>query len=124
MVTWTSNLPVFLPKLTASVEAVRKEVAKLAHDSIVNGSPLTGAPGQPEDLRQGQFVIAETGTDTTTVGTNDHSALAVEDGISHFNGAPIHLHSAVGGFHGTKLTHQNAGALIDQVVSRVRKDSA
>lgn len=122
MVAWTSRLPVFLPKLSQSVEAVRKGVAELALDAIVNGSALTGAPGQPEDLRQGQFVIVETGPDTTTVGTNDHSALAVEDGISHLNGHPIHLHSAIGGFHSTKLTHQNAGALIEQVVSRVRKD--
>lgn len=122
MTTWTSRLPEFLPKLTTTVDEVRKDVARLARDSIVNGSFETGAPGQPEDLRQDQFVIDETGPDTTTVGTNDHSAVAVENGISHFNGAPIHLKSPIGGFHSTKLTHQNAGALIDLAVSRVRRD--
>ncbi len=121
MVKWTSHLPEFSRKLAASVDAIRKDVAALAHDSIVSGSHATGSPGQPHDLREGQWTVAETGPDTTTVGTSDPSARSVEDGISHKYGGPITLKSPIGGFHSVKLTHQNIGPLVKKAVDDVRR---
>lgn len=120
MTTWTSRLPQFSRELERVVPAIRREVAELALDYIVNGSPVTGAPGQPEDLRQGQWSISETGPDTTTVGTADSSAPAVEDGISRITGGPVTLNSPIGGFHSVMLTHQNAEPLIKAAVRTVK----
>lgn len=119
--TWTSYLPEFLSKIDHAVDDVRFGVGLLAHDSIVNGSVVTGAPGQPEDLSGSEWTIVETGPDTTTIGTADSSAPAVETGISHFNGHPIHLHSNRGGFHSVFLTLQNAQPLVDKIVTLVGK---
>lgn len=123
MTTFTSRLPVFLRQLDADVPALRRELAKEAYESIVNGSSLTGAPGQPADLREGQWTIAETGPDTTTVGTSEKSARSVEDGISYKHGGRLlkKLKSPLGGFHSTKLTHQNAEPLVKKVVNSVRR---
>lgn len=57
----------------------------------------------------------------TLISTNDHSAPAVEDGISRLNGHPIEFESAIGGLHSVALTHLNGDRLIQKVVSRYAK---
>lgn len=120
MTTWKSNLPQFSRELDAAVNSLTRGTAERALNSIVFGDPTTGAPGQPDDLRNGQWEVVENGPDSFTVGTNDPSAPAVEDGISRLNGHPIQLKSPIGGLHSVRITQQNAAPLVEAEVARVR----
>lgn len=117
--TWKSNLKVFIPEMEYDIKQVREGVAVECFESIVFGSASTGAPGQPDDLREGQWSVADDGPDSTLISTADPSARSVEDGISHKFGGPITLKSPIGGFHSVKLTHQNAERLVEPVVLKV-----
>lgn len=119
MVTWKSNLKILIPEMDYDIKEIREGVAVICFESIVFGSAATGAPGQPDDLREGQWTLADTGPDTTTISTDDPSARSVEDGISYKFGGPIELKSPIGGFHSVKLTHQNAERIVEPVVLRV-----
>lgn len=116
--TWKSSLPAFEHKLDRTVHEIHSGVVQAAEESIVRGSVLTGSPGQPEDLRNGEWVVVPEGELKTVIGTDDHSALSVEDGISHLHGGPITLNTAVGGFHSVALTHQSGDRIIQRVASR------
>lgn len=52
---WKSDLPAFLRQMDTTVLGIHNGVVAEAKDSIVFGSALTGAPGQPADLRQDQW---------------------------------------------------------------------
>lgn len=100
---------------------VHEGVVTLAKESIVSGLSYINTPGQPDDLRQGQWESVNDGPLDTTIGIKEPSAISVENGISKFNGAPIELHSSVGGTHSVKLTHQNAGKLVEITTKRVAR---
>ena len=90
-----------------------------ARDSVVEGSAITGAPGQPVDtgnLRASwQLTLQPKGPAFLT--TNVDYAPAVEDGVGPHG--PMRLKSAVGGFHSVKMTRINWPQLVDSVVIRV-----
>lgn len=118
--TFTSHLPEFERRLTNEWAAIHDGVVELAHNSLVYGSAMTGAPGQPADLREGQFKIIRESELETTVATDDPSARSVEDGISYkHGGVPITLHSPIGGFHSLALTEQHGDKIIEAVTRRV-----
>jgi hypothetical protein len=86
------------------------------HNSIQNGSPVTGAPGQPVDTGnlkaswQVNFIDAV----TASVTTNVEYAPSIEDGVSYAHGGtPITQRSTVGGFHSVALTRAGIQALAD-----------
>jgi hypothetical protein len=87
--------------------------------SIVFGSEITGAPGQPEDLRGGEWTTQYEGESSAVISTNDPSAPSVEDGISHLHGGPITLKSATGGFHSLLETRLNFDKLVEDVTQKV-----
>lgn len=97
-------------------------VAAVKH-SIVEGSPITGAPGQPVDSGQlkGSWHDQFLSPTKARVSTNVVYARSIEDGVSYAHGGrPITLRSAVGGFHSVKLTRGAFPQLVAEVVREVR----
>lgn len=102
-------------------------VASAVHESIVDGSPLTGAPGQPVDegtlKNSWQNVIAPDSL-SAVVGTNVVYAPDIEAGmrvartgqVTGQTAQRLTQRSAVGGFHSVKLTIAGADALQADVV--------
>jgi hypothetical protein len=86
----------------------------LMYESIVNGSPLTGAPGQPEaegDLKESwELEVTETSASVTT---DSPYALKNEDGVRE-GGKPYVQHSATGGRHSLKLTRRSMQRLVER----------
>lgn len=82
--------------------------------SLVEGSPLTGAPGQPVDLGtlKNSFVPQFTSGETWETTTNLVYAPLIEDGVSG-KGTPLTLRSKVGGFHSAKLTRAGWERIVD-----------
>ncbi len=125
---WISKLPEFARELQTTERFVHRYLTELAAESIINGSTITGAPGQPSDLRDADpstgkdWQIVYEGDTNATIGNADKSARSVEDGISHKHGRPLtKLKSGDGGFHSVALTHQHADKLIAEVIRRVKK---
>lgn len=119
-VVWTSHLPEQEREMQAGVHKLLERVTDLAFDSIVYGSATTGAPGQPEDLRELKWWEKRVESDTSAlIMTEEHSARSVEDGISYFNGKPIELKRPGGGFHSVALTKQNFDKLLAQAVNEL-----
>jgi hypothetical protein len=91
----------FIRRVEARHRSVFVGVCTAVHDSIVNGSAVTGAPGQPVDsgnLKASwvpEFVDANTFQTTTNV----EYAPIIEHNL---RGAT--LRSSVGGFHSVALT--------------------
>ncbi len=119
---WLSNLPEFSRQLQTTEAQIVREVTDIAFGSIVNGSLLTGSPGQPDDLRDGDWVESFPSQTSGKISTSEPSARSVEDGISYKFGTPLtKLKSEIGGFHSLALTHQNADKIIGAVIQRVRR---
>ena len=81
-------------------------VSELLYESVVNGSSITGAPGQP--VQKGQL---RTGWQLTfpkkmfsSLLTKVIYALGIERGKDPRTGKNLTLRSQVGGFHSVKLT--------------------
>lgn len=109
---------------TEKVEAKSREVfvntVLAAHESIVQGSPVTGAPGQPVDtgLLKGSWQVDIEG-EVGTISTNVAYAPVIEDGIGPHG--PLTLRSQVGGFHSVALTHAGFQRIVDDQVRKVAK---
>lgn len=107
-------------RFTRTVEAKHKHVfagiATAVHDSIVNGSAITGAPGQPVDTGtlkaswQPEFIDAN----TFQTSTNVEYAPVIEDNL---RGAT--LRSSVGGFHSVALTVAGFDRIVASEVAKV-----
>lgn len=97
-------------------EVFQRAVA-LLHESIVEGSELTGAPGQPVDtgyLKNSWMLVFDTPT-SATISTNVVYAESIEDGRSYAHGgAKMQLRSAVGGFHSVALSVAGFDQLVQQ----------
>jgi hypothetical protein len=74
-------------RFAAKVEAKQREVfvnvASHAHESIVNGSPVTGAPGQPVDTGnlRNSWQLTFPDANTAEITTNVDYAQPVEDNV-------------------------------------------
>lgn len=108
---------------TAKVDAKNKRVfvgvCTEVQRSVVEGSEITGAPGQPVDsgrLRAswiGEFVDEKTFELTTDV----PYAPIIED-----NARGAQLRSSTGGFHSVKLTQAGFNNIVGHVVAEVAGD--
>jgi len=118
--TFSTDLGKFDLKCKATVAQVFDGVVALVGESIVIGSGITGAPGQPEDLRDIEWRRLPEGELVALVSTTDKSARSVEDGISYKYGTPLKkLKSNLGGFHSVKLTHAAGDKIVASVVRTV-----
>lgn len=109
----------FREKFKERGQLVHNLICDEAFRSIVEGSPITGAPGQPVDTGnlKGSWQNIIDGPLERRIVTNASYALNVEDNIGR-NG-PMQLRSQVGGFHSVKLTMAGFPAIVEAVVTRV-----
>ena len=86
----------------------------------VEGSSITGAPGQPVDTGalRASFVDDFVSPTSWRIQTNIEYAPAIEDGIGAHG--PITLRSKVGGHHSVKKTVAGWERIVDHVTRNVR----
>jgi hypothetical protein len=102
----------FQAKLAAFDADLLPVLGALMRDSIVDGSSITGAPGQPR--AEGDLAASWTLTLTETsaqVSTPSPYAIQNEDGVKE-GGKPYVQRSAVGGRHSVRLTRLGLPKLV------------
>ncbi len=109
----------FIQRVEQRQRAVHNAVCDAAFVSIVEGSPVTGAPGQPVDTgnlkNSWQNII--TGPLEREIVTNVVYAPDIEEGTR--NGRNMTLRSQVGGFRSVALTRAGWQRLVTQVTAQV-----
>lgn len=121
MTEFSDKLRAFKKKTYERTNQVMNGIATEAYRSIVMGSEITGAPGQPVDtgrLRASWQLIWEGPKGPIDIVTNVVYARQIEDGVSHW-GKPLVLRSQVGGFHSVKLTVSSMPMIVKKVVEEV-----
>lgn len=105
-------------KLNFRAKGVYVGTAAAIHASIKDGSPITGAPGQPVDTGnlKASWILA-VGPNEAVISTNAAYAEAIETGVGPYG--PLTLRSTVGGFHSVQQTIAGASALQADVVRRL-----
>lgn len=102
----------FSNKVEERVRRVQERSTQLVYESIVEGSPITGAPGQPVDTgnlkSSWQIVFGPLRAEITT---DVVYAPIIEDGTRE--GRALTLRSHVGGFHSVALTRVSWGRIVD-----------
>jgi hypothetical protein len=104
---FTDQVRRFSEGVRVKSQAAFVRVVELTRESIVDGSALTGAPGQPVDtgyLKASWQTVFESPT-SAVIGTNTVYAPAIEDGVGRHG--PLTLRSQVGGFHSVAQTRAN-----------------
>ena len=98
---FADDLKRFAVKTQGKSNALFTNVASGVKESIVNGSAVTGAPGQPVDTGalKASWQLTFESKQSALVSTNIAYAPVIEDNL---RGAK--LRSQVGGFHSVKLT--------------------
>jgi hypothetical protein len=105
---FSAEMDAFIAKVRARGDGLFINTASHVHTSVVSGSPVTGAPGQPVDtgnLRT-SWQLVFNGT-SAEVSTNVEYAQIIED-----NERGAQLRSAVGGFHSVKMTRAGWDAIV------------
>jgi len=92
--------------------------------SVVFGSALTGAPGQPVDtgFLRSSWLAEDVAPGVRQISTNVVYAPFIEDGGNDL--AAFTLRSEVGGFHSVKLTESAWPAIVDVARARATRGSA
>jgi hypothetical protein len=114
-------------RLVANLHRVTEEAfadtVSEATRSIVEGSEITGAPGQPVDTGnlRASWIPVFASPKEATITSNAVYAPSIEDGVSYAHGGtPLTQRSPVGGFHSLKLTIAGFQRIVDVVVARRR----
>lgn len=113
-----SELRAFEEKVAERGRGVFLESVNIVRESIVDGSEVTGAPGQPVDtgaLRASWQQVFES-EDVAAVITAQDYAPPIEEGVGRFG--PMQLRSKVGGFHSVKMTRASWQRILDEAVLR------
>jgi hypothetical protein len=121
-------------KIQTQSRAVFNGTVGAAYESVVNGSPVTGAPGQPVGQYGPGYHEGDVGGELKSswqkerlgpwlaqVITNNPYAKSNEDGIARPGGGPYVQRSTVGGRHSVKLTALGIQKLVDDEVRKVAK---
>lgn len=125
---FASDVETFRAHMSQRAIDLHARVADLAFTSIVDGSPLTGAPGQPESqsAHRGRLKASWTREDqtplVTVISSDEVYAPYVEDG-SH-DGKELVLHSPTGGFHSVALTRAGWGRIVAQATAELSGETA
>jgi hypothetical protein len=122
MSNFSDSLHKFSKKTRTQTEEIMQGLAEEGFRSIVMGSELTGAPGQPVDkgfLRASWQMVWEDGKKACNIITNCVYARDIEDGER--NGKSLTLRSQVGGFHSVKLTVSAFHNIVTFVTNRVKR---
>lgn len=126
---FAADVQVFIEKAEQRQQGVFRGFAEAAKESIVEGSPVTGAPGQPVAEGQpdpvgklkGSWELEYPTPTTAEIATDVDYAPKIEDGIGEHG--PLRLRSKVGGFHSVALTVAGAERLLEQVVREVIQET-
>lgn len=114
----TDAVRVMLAQINATTAAIFEDVGMEAQRSIVEGSELTGAPGQP--VQTGNLKTSYTrwydSPTKQTIGTNVVYAPDIEDGVGPRG--PLTLRSTVGGFRSIAHTLNRLQNVLDVVTKR------
>lgn len=113
--TFSGQLRVFTDKVTVTTQAVFVNSASRVLQSIQDGSPVTGAPGQPVDtgnLRASWQLTFESPT-SALVSTNVEYAPVIEDNIK---GVRFKNH----GPHSVKITRAGLQQIVDYELAQSR----
>ena len=105
-------------EVKATTAAIFEDVGMECQRSIVEGSELTGAPGQPVDtgFLKGSWTRWYDSPTKQTIGTNVVYAPVIEDGVGPHG--PLTLRSQVGGFHSVAHTLNRLQNVLDVVTKR------
>ena len=125
------SLRLFADKVDSRARAVFVGCVSAVHESITDGSPLTGAPGQPVDTGnlRASWIPSFPAEWVGEVATNAVYAPSIEDGqqppYTTASGKlvtprPIQFRSKVGGAHSVKLTRNNWDRIVTEQVRIVR----
>ena len=122
-----SDLAAFMAKTRYKTQAAFVNTCVAVKESIVNGSAITGAPGQPVGqygpgyhpgmvggTLKASWQLMFVGATAALIATNVKYAQVIEDNV---RGAK--LRSTVGGFHSVKLTVAGFDRLVDAEVAKV-----
>ena len=124
--TFADDLRAFSTKTPRVAQEVFVGSVAEAHNSIVFGSGLTGAPGQVVadigggNLRNSWQTRFE-GKDAAVISTNVPYAESNEDGIARPNGGPYRQLSAIGGRWSVKLTIVGWPRIVAAVTARLAR---
>ncbi len=118
---WGRDIDLFRVTVERMSRHVLVRTAQLALDSVVLGSMLTGAPGQPVDTGylRASWQLAWEGSGLAVISTNVEYALAIEEGIGPHG--RLTLRSQVGGFHSVKLTVAGFDRIVRAAVEEARR---
>lgn len=118
---FADDLKRFSAKVDARNKAIFVNTASAAKDSIVNGSSVTGAPGQPvqDGILRGSWQLQYESPTAALISTNAAHAQSNEDGIARPSGGPYIQRSPVGGRHSVKLTVLGIDRLIEVETAKV-----
>jgi hypothetical protein len=119
MGTFREGLKGFTAKVDADNKLIFTGVATAARDSVVEGSAITGAPGQPVDTGylKASWILSFPSATEAALTTNTVYAPGIEDGVGPHG--PITLRSAVGGFHSVALTVAGFNNIVTHVTREV-----
>lgn len=135
MSSFREQLTAFTANVRATNQAVFVGVVQEAKRSIVEGSELTGSPGQPVDTSflKGSWIIDFPAPAEATITTNVSYARVIEDnvraeydpagvdrppGLAPAGGGRQHIKSVVGGNHSVALTVAGFNRIVETVAAR------
>jgi len=125
----------FVLKTEAVTKNVLVDVAVAVKGSIVDGSVITGAPGQPVDTGalRASWILSYPSATMAEISTNLVYAPIIEDGVRSLRGKrgdagvskggstlALTLRSQVGGWHSVRYTVAGFQRLVEAVVAKVR----
>lgn len=116
---FADEIQAFVEKAKTTERQVFTRVADKVFESVTEGSPLTGAPGQPVAV-DGDLKASwtEQVDEREAVISSDHPAAPVIENGTRL-GQDLVLHAHVGGFHSVKQTAVNFDRLVDAAVAEV-----
>lgn len=114
-----SDVAAFSAKVKQRATDIHNGVCDLAFSSIVEGSPVTGAPGQLVDTGnlKGSWQNVVEGPLARVIMTNVVYAEQMEDGTR--GGRALVQRSPVGGFHSVALTRVGWPRIVETVTADV-----
>ena len=120
MSSFSDQIKAFSRKVETQERDIFTGVVDMAHESIVEGSPVTGSPGQQVDTGalHDSWIKEYPSKDEAIISTNLAYAPNEEDNISS-HGTPITQRSEVGGPHSVRLTLAGFDRIVDVVTARV-----
>ena len=135
MANWERAIDDFERKVRTNIVKIHARTAFAMRDSVVDGSPTTGAPGQPIDTStlKNSWILSHPSPFFATLQTDVQYAEAIEEGIvkphqrgpyTRKDGTPVRRHSVrgypmifrskTGGSHSVKLTRIGIQKIADK----------